>query len=524
MIRIFNPIVPTAFGTQMSYLEMLQNIVKETEKELNNLNDLIHEVDSKYNTITNNLKSDIDTLDGKVDTEVARLDKLINDTKNQLIADIQKVAGDLVAVRDDLQGKIDSINTEIANIQAEQVVQNTNIQKNSTDIQKNADDIAGINTSITNIQTEQQAQNTAIQKNADDIADLKTSIIRIDSINELQTSHIAANSNAIVDIQQRLQDVIASSINYVTKSELNDSQTAQDNVTQAHYAEMQGRFNGVQAQLNNNTNTINSITGGVPVEKSLDQINSELTVNDMKVSILELKVSSLDTRVTTLEENGGGGNTPDLTDYVKKTEFESSQNAQDIKIQQNTVDITANAGNIAKNTADIGSLKTGELDSRYVDILAPLMNMTSDMTLYCADDSAEGNENIPKRCNLSSLTDLQVQNMKLLSDIDVTINPIVLIDEANVSLVGITPTNYITRFFDYSNETNNYTGYVIGYDTVSNDVVYFYIDAIISNTFGKVPALKDTTFSSDSKILIENNDGVVRRITLSELKTLLNSF
>lgn len=391
MINLFNPIVPNAFGTQMSYLELLRVMQNEINKELNNLNNLINTIDVKFTGITDQLKEDVETVDGKVETldgrvteEVEKLNALIQATEEALTADIQKVAQDLITVKESIENEIDRINTELTQIQSEQVAQNerlTDIETEQSDQNERLDNVENKNTEqdgrLTALENEDKKQNDQltsiegyVQKNAQDITTLNNDIADLENDVRENADDIVSLNNDIAtvngdlsgvhdSIAKNAQDISAlnndvSAINTdmasirddVNKNatdisaNYDDIQAIQQDVTQLegsvqqnttdianHYAEMQGRLSGLQAQASSNSTDISQIKNN-----DLPLIAQEQEEQNGKITDNTTDIDDLKTRVSSIEASGGGGEPVDLSDYVKNDVFESGQERQDNKI------------------------------------------------------------------------------------------------------------------------------------------------------------------------------------------------
>lgn len=245
-------------------------------------------------------------------------------------------------------GKYDS---DIADLKAEQITQNKNIQTNTETIGTITENITiinealgTINENIGDLQEGQIEQNTKIQNNADDITEINQ------DINEINTS--------INDINQNIDDLEQDLTNYSLITETGSQINL--NINSSNF-----QMTAILKDKNGNTiytsNIIDLPLETMVVGASYDNTTKEVILTLQNGTTLRFSVADLVSGLVSTDQltqilsnyynkNEVDALIPDLTDYVKNTDYATSQKGGVIKtVSANGFGISA-AGNLYATT------------------------------------------------------------------------------------------------------------------------------------------------------------------------------
>lgn len=309
-------------------------------------------------------------------TEIEQLQSQITTNAN----DIEELQDNIVGINQELvgiNGELLGINRDIEDIKAEQTEQNTNIQNNTDDITDINNSIGTINSNINDIQgdisdikAEQITQNGDIQTNKNDISDIKEE--QLTQNQNIQTN--AQNiSNEILN-RQSADNNLQSQIDAITVSSdvIDVLGTYQDLL---NYDTSHVKANDIIKVLQDSThNDSMSYYRWVIVDHvgSWQYVGSEgpYYTRSETDSLLSAKANSNDvyskTETDTLLNNKADkSEIPDLTDYVKNTDYATANKGGVIKIFT-TNNFNADSGGLP--LASINSYETYLTKTNYAFI------------------------------------------------------------------------------------------------------------------------------------------------------------
>jgi hypothetical protein len=234
-----------------------------------------------------------------------------------------------------MQGDIVDINSDIVDIKAEQITQNENIQNNTDNIITITENITTINEAIGTInenigdlQEGQIEQNTNIQNNTDDITEINQ------DINEINTS--------INDINQNIDDLEQDLTNYSLITETGSQINL--NINSSNF-QMTAILKDKNGNVIHTSNVIDLPLETMVVGASYDNETKEVVLTLQNGTTLRFSVADLVSGLVSTDQltqilsnyynkNEVDALIPDLTDYVKNTDYATSSKGGVVKTNQ----------------------------------------------------------------------------------------------------------------------------------------------------------------------------------------------